>query len=67
MSTAGRTPQAPAVGAATMRPMQALCSPSLRAVEMTSWIKGPQMEWSRAAIWAPWPPDRPQGERRVGS
>ena len=50
-----------------MRPMQALCSPSLRAVEMTSWIKGPQMEWSRAAIWAPWPPDRPQGERRVGS
>ena len=36
-STAGSTPLAPAVGAATMRPMQAFCSPTRRAVAMTDW------------------------------
>ena len=50
-----------------MRPMQALCSPSLRATETASWIKGPQMGSASAAIRAPCPPDRPLAERRVGS
>ena len=35
-STAGSTPHAPAVGAATMRPMQALLSAMLSASAMTS-------------------------------
>ena len=35
-STAGSTPQAPAVGAATILRMQALDSPTQRAVAMTS-------------------------------
>ena len=40
-STAGRTPLAPAVGAATMRPMQALHSPTFNAVAMTVVSTGP--------------------------
>ena len=64
---AGITPLAPAVGAATMRPMQALCSPTFRAVAMTDWRKEPHRVFSTRAMRSPWPPDRPEGERRAGS
>ena len=43
ISTAGITPQDPAVGAATIRFMQALFSPMARALAMTSAVKLPPM------------------------
>ena len=66
-STAGSTPQAPAVGAATMRRIQALHSPIFRAVAITSRRKGPHSPTWERSITAPSPPTRPLAERRAGS
>ena len=49
ISTAGITPQAPAVGAATIRRMQALDSPMHRASVITSAAKLPEMGSPEAA------------------
>ncbi len=43
MVTAGRMPQAPAVGAAQMRPMEALTSEQERARAIILFIKSPEM------------------------
>ena len=66
-STAGSTPLAPAVGAATMRPMQALHSPTFRAVAMISVSTGPASETARVSTFRASPPVRLQAERRAGS
>ncbi len=65
-STAGSTPLAPAVGAATMRRIQALHSPVFRAVAMTAEKKGPHSPPPCSATRLPSPPTRSLDERSRG-
>ncbi len=67
MSTAGSTPLAPAVGAATMRRIQALHSPVFSAAAMILRRKGGHRPGPVPSSRAPSPPLRPLGERRAGS
>ena len=67
-STEGRTPQLPAVGAATIHFIQALDSATLIAVAITFPINSPLTQFGiYFSILPPFLPDKPEGETRLGS